>query len=323
MNHHYYVYSNKLPSNRHGFTLVELLVVIAIIGILIGMLLPAVQSVRESARRTACQNNFRQIGVAISNYESAHQEIPPARLGCDDIGENNGVAECPPGLTSEEKSGASGFISLLSFLELTNLEQQLAINDGGLWNRDVDDIVWWESSPDKRAGILEELPVMWCPSENGERVSLVYQPVVAATSSYAFNNGSLGPTSPVYVTKYRNNGAFVYKTPKSFSEVSDGLSSSFFVGEVTRPDIWPSSNVWSYTIANADCLRSTDNPLNTLPGAGDVLERRNGAFASSHPGGSLFLYGDAHVQFISENVEFQLYQDLSTINGGEVISSTP
>ena len=85
-NQRFLVSSGTLPRKRYGFTLVELLVVIAIIGIIVGMLLPAVQSVREAARRTSCQNNFRQIGLAISNYESARQELPPGRLGCDDMG---------------------------------------------------------------------------------------------------------------------------------------------------------------------------------------------------------------------------------------------
>ena len=322
-NQRFLVGSGTLPRKRYGFTLVELLVVIAIIGIIVGMLLPAVQSVREAARRTSCQNNFRQIGLAISNYESARQELPPGRLGCDDMGEAMSVPECPPGLTSEEKNGASGFVVLLPFLDLANVEQLLDLDDGGLWNRDVDDLVWYMNFPNKREAITQELPVLWCPSENGERLSTVYQPIEGATSSYAFSNGSLGPNSSVFITKYNNNGAFGYTRPKSLTEVEDGLSNSFFVGEVTRPDVWESSNIWSYAIANADCLRTTDNPLNTRPGDGDVVMRRNGAFASSHPEGSLFLYGDGHVQFISNSVDQQLYQDLSTINGGEPISSIP
>ena len=313
--------SDDSLSKRCGFTLVELLVVIAIIGILIGMLLPAVQVVRESARRTSCQNNFRQIGLAISNYESTLGNLPPGRVGCDDIGEGMSVPGCPPGLTSEEKNGASGFIPLLPFLELGNLEDQLALDDGGLWNRDVDDLAWYQND-DKKAGVRSELSILWCPSENGDRISTVYQPLRAATSSYAFSSGTLGPNSPELVTKYDNNGAFQYKRPKSLSEIRDGLSNSFFVGEVTRPDVWESSNIWSYAIANADCLRTTDNPLNTRPGAGDVVDRRNGAFASSHPGGSQFLYGDGHVELISNGIEPSLYQALSTIDGGEVTGST-
>ena len=323
MNHQNIVNSDKMQLKPHGFTLVELLVVIAIIGILIGMLLPAVQTVRESARRTSCQNNFRQIGLAISNYESTLGSMPPGRVGCDDLGDSMSVPECPPGLTSEEKNGASGFVVLLPFLELGNLEEQLALDDGGLWNRDVDDIAWYMNFATKREGVRSELSILWCPSENGDRMSTVYQPLRAATSSYAFNSGSLGPNSDELVTAYDNNGAFGYRRARSLSEVGDGLSNSFFVGEVTRPDIWESSNIWSYAIVNADCLRTTDNPINTRPGAGDTIERRNGAFASSHPGGSLFVYGDGHVQFISNGIEQRLYQALSTINGGEVTGSTP
>ena len=236
---------------KTGFTLVELLVVIAIIGILIGFLLPAVQAVREAARRTSCQNNLRQVGIAVLSFESTQLQFPPGRIGCDDIGQQMSVVGCSDALSPEEKNGASGFVSILPQLEQENLHSQLAVQDGGLWNRDVDDLYWWQMDRGKREGILVHLPVYWCPSETGERISNVYQPVTAATSSYAFCSGSLGPDNPVHVTKYKNDGAFVYMSQRRDSEVTDGHSNTFFVGEVVRPDLNESSNVWTYAIANA------------------------------------------------------------------------
>jgi len=306
---------------KTGFTLVELLVVIAIIGILIGMLLPAVQSVRETARRVTCQNNFRQIGIAIANYESSHQRFPAGRIGCDDIGQTMSVSQCLGSLSPEEKNGASGFVSILPQLEQTNLSQAVDVNNGGLWNRDVDDLAWWSDNALKREAIQVHLPVLWCPSETGSKSSDVYQPVISATSTYAFSNGSLGPDNLVHVTKYKNDGAFIYRTQRTHSDIQDGQSNTFFLGEVVRPDVFESSNVWSYAIANADCLRTTTNPLNTQPGAGIVVELRNGAFASSHPGGANFVYGDGHVEFINDEIDLEAYRALSTINGGEVSSA--
>lgn len=307
-----------MKQTRRGFTLVELLVVIAIIGILIAMLLPAVQSVRESARRATCMNNLRQIGVALLNFESAHMELPAGRHGCDDIGEQMSVIpHCSGMLTPEQKNGASAFVLILSQLEQSNLERQLELENGGLWNRDVDDLEWWQNFPGKRDGVMQPLPVFWCPSENAEMESDVYSPIIAATSCYALNNGSLGPDNLVHTTKYKNDGAFVYFRNTKLADVHDGLSHTFFAGEVLRPDTYESSNVWSYAIANADCLRTTTNPLNTLPGDGVVVERRNGAFGSSHPGGANFVYGDGHVAFLEEAIDLQPYRAVSTIDNGD------
>ena len=304
---------------RVGFTLVELLVVIAIIGILVSQLFPAIQMVRESARRTACQNNLRQIGIAINNYQSALMELPPGRIGCDDSGEENAVRGCPMGATSEEKNGASGLVAILPHLERTNLFEDLGVADGGLWNRDVDDLDWYWMRPEKNAAVKVELEVYWCPSETGQRRSNVYAPVWAATGSYAFSSGTLGPSAQDLETKYSNNGAFLYRNALKFRDIRDGLSNTYALGEVVRPDIWESSNIWNYAIVNADCLRTTENPLNTQPGAGTVNMLRNGAFASNHPQIGLFLHLDGHVSAVSDQVDLQVYRGSSTVAANEVL----
>lgn len=301
---------------RMGFTLVELLVVIAVIAVLIAMLLPAVQSVRNAARRASCQNNFRQIGMAVANYESSFRHLPAGRVGCDDTGDVMTLEDCPSGLQPAEKTGASGFVTILAQIEQQSLSDNLNVASGGLWNRDVDDL-GWHDIPNKSEGVKQHLPVYWCPSEFANRISDVYFPVLAATSSYAFVNGSLGPESPAYITKYKNNGAFLYRTARAHKDITDGLSNTYLVGEVVQPDTWESSNVWTYTLANADCLRSTSNPLNSKPGEGYTYELRNGAFASWHSGGALFLFADGHVEFVQDQIDLMTYRSFSTIAGGE------
>ena len=308
-------------TDRQGFTLVELLVTIAIIGVLIGMLLPAVQMVREAARRTRCQNNLRQIGLAIASYESSHQKLPPGRIGCDDTGDQMSISDCPEGLESVAKNGASGFVSLLPHLELGNLFDQLDVADGGLWNRDVDDLGWYWTSSGKYMGVKVQIDTYWCPSENGERSSFVYAPVRAATASYAFSSGTIGPSSADYLVKYFNDGAFLYRTTKKLKDVHDGLSNTYAVGEVIRPDIWESSNIWNYAIANADCLRTTENPLNTEPGTGIVNMLRNGAFASNHPQSAGFLFLDGHVCNVNDQINIGTYRNMSTIALGELVDT--
>ena len=310
----------QTSGSRLGFTLVELLVVIAIIGILIGMLLPAIQSVRESARRATCQNNLRQIGIAMLNYESAFMHLPPGRSGCDDLSDSNPTADCPANLSPEEKAGYGAFVSILPQLEQRPLQTMLSVRNGGLWNRDVDDLRWW-MQPAKRDSILVEIDVYWCPSESGQRTSDVYFPILGATASYALSMGTLGPDADEFESKYRNDGAFIYRRKREISQFTDGLSNTYLIGEVTAPDTNESSNLWSYALAHADTMRSTRNPINTAPGAGIVFELRNGAFASSHPNGSQFLSGDGHVSFISENIDIGIYRAASTISGGEVSSA--
>jgi prepilin-type N-terminal cleavage/methylation domain-containing protein len=306
---------NKSP-NRVGFTLVELLVVIAIIAILTGILLPAIHAVREASRRTSCQNNLRQIGVAIANWENVNGHLPPGRIGCDDTGDKLPINGCPAELKPEEKSGASGFVSILPQLELSALYDSLSVRHGGLWNRDLDDLNWYYQMGKKQA-VKTHVPVYWCSSQRAEELSSVYFPVTAATGCYAFVNGQLGPESPPHIVKYYNDGPFLFHSVVRIHQIADGLSNTYFVGEVVKPDTIESSNIWNYALANADCLRSTSNPLNTKPGKGIVLALQNGAFASFHSGGSSFLFGDGRVNFESNNIDLTIYRNRSTIADGD------
>jgi prepilin-type N-terminal cleavage/methylation domain-containing protein/prepilin-type processing-associated H-X9-DG protein len=310
-------------SGLNAFTLIELLVVIAIIGLLIALLLPAVQTARESARRATCNSHQRQIGLAMHAYEQTFGAFPPGRIGCDNTGDSMAITVCPPGLTAEQKTGASGLISILPFIEQRPLYDQLAVGDGGIWNRNVDDLYWYYDK-DKYRGIKRRVDLYSCPSDMAKPVSDVYAPVRAATGSYALVHGSLGPDQPVHETKYKNNGLFLYVLQREPRHVKDGLSGTMMLGEVVLADVWESSNTWTYALANADCLRSTANPLGTRPGAGITLERQNGAFGSNHPGGAVFCFGDGHCTFVSDSIDMAVYQAQSTIRGGEpVLAGAP
>jgi prepilin-type processing-associated H-X9-DG protein len=293
-------------------------VVIAIMAVLAGLLLPAVQAAREAARRSLCTDHQRQVALAFTNYETARGIYPPGRLGCDDTGESTDITECPPGLPAEKKTAASGFIEILPQVELQALYDQLAVHQGGLWNRNVSSIAWYYDQP-KRAGVQQTIPLFICPSDAVSPLSEVYHPVVAATASYALVQGTHGPGAANYqkhIAKYENDGLFLYVRPRAARQVTDGLSRTLMLGEVILADWWESSNTWSYARLNADSLRTTSNPLNTHPGAGALSpERQNGAFASRHPGGAVFAFADAHADFIDDSIDPALYRALSTIAG--------
>jgi hypothetical protein len=263
---------------------------------------------------------LRQVGLAVLQYEGQRGQFPPGRVGCDDTGDELDHHICARGIPSEEKSGASGFVYLLPFVEEQATYDQLDVEHGGLWNRNVNDLYWYQD-PGKCKGIKVSLSVWRCPSDLSRSVSDVYFPVLAATSNYAFVHGTLGPDTPSHIAKYENNGLFVYVVPRKARQVRDGLTSTMLAGEVTHVDTWESSNTWSYALVNADCLRSTRNPLNTKPGAGVVHLRQNGAFGSRHPGGALFCLADNRVEFLREEIDIEAYRALSTIAGREVLST--
>ena len=302
-----------------AFTLVELLVVISILGVLIALLLPAIQAAREAARRTTCINNQKQVGLAVTEFEVARRQYPAGRLGCDDMGDTLSIPACPPGLPPEKKTAASGYVLILPYLEMQSLFDQLDVASGGLWNRNVSDIHWYYD-PGKNKGIKEIIPTMVCPSDQSTPISYVYHPIGAATATYALVHGSKGPGFPEREVRYDNNGLFVYVVGRRAKEITDGLANTMMQGEVVLSDTWESSNTWSYARPHADSLRTTMNPLNTWPGTGDHLtsENRNGAFGSFHPSGVVFTFADGHVQFVGDDIDLATYRALSTIDQGEV-----
>jgi prepilin-type N-terminal cleavage/methylation domain-containing protein/prepilin-type processing-associated H-X9-DG protein len=317
-----------------GFTLVELLVVIAIIGVLVALLLPAVQAARESARRTQCVNNLKQFGVAIHNYHDAKKKLPPGRLGCD----GEGIDECD-GFTNAQKSGMSAFVMLLPYLEESALHD-LADYERPIWPRTTS---WWTPN---HLRLIESRPaVMVCPTDialpfaddpvYGPANSTVYTipaTAKAAVGSYAtvmgrfgIANEGLGPEYELVPSKYRNSGLFFYIKRLSFTKVPDGLSKTFMVGEVTEGNTANGLNIWTRAIRAVDTQRTTDNPVNTRPGSPEVSTRHgrtvNGAFSSLHPGGCQFVFGDGHVAMIVETIDQNIYEAMSTREGGETVPS--
>lgn len=301
-----------------GFTLVELLVVIAILGLLIALLLPAVQAAREASRRASCLNHQKQVGLAFLHFETSFGAFPPGRLGCDDTGDTEAIPTCPPGIPADEKTAASGFISILPQLDQVPLYDELSVESGGLWNRNVDDLGWYYYDKAKSNAVKRRVDLFLCPSDTSEPLSDVYHPVYAATGSYAMVQGTLGPSAAPAASKYFNDGLFLYVTRRKPKHITDGLSKTLMIGEVVLSDTWESSNIWNYALANVDCLRNTEYRLNTPPGAGSPtpVNRQNGAFGSQHPGGAIFCFADGRAEFISEDVELAAYRAMSTIRDG-------
>src|SRR3954470_8926330 len=190
----------RQSSNRCGFTLVELLVVIAIIGILVALLLPAIQAAREAARRMSCSNNLKQIGTAEQNYEGVHKVFEPARPGPDATGANEVVmVGFPPGYRAQgkkgyERTGVSGFVLLLPFMEDQALYDKFDIDRGdGVWLSSYAGITW--RNPEKEKAIATRPSVMVCPSNLTEPKTTLHDDwgEIPATGTYAFCAGHRGP----------------------------------------------------------------------------------------------------------------------------------
>lgn len=319
-------------TGRAGLTLVEMLVVVAIVGVLVMLLLPAVQSARESGRRTSCANNLKQVALAMLAFEAAHGKFPAGRQQCD--GETNASYGCTNNETNPPRPGTSGFVPILPRVEEQSLYDNLATSfaSGGLWPHLLEAApASWRISTAVTA--LAQRPAAFvCPSDTSQPTVSNYS-IPTAVASYVLCHGSRGPSYMTTSTlvgsdmKFRNNGMFGYLNQRSVAAVRDGLSTTFMAGEsANNDDRFRSRNLWSYGYRLMDSLRSTECPPNTRVGANSCTTgwiTSNGTiygdFSSQHPGGVVFVFGDGHTLFLSDGVALPVYQALSTIAGRESI----
>jgi prepilin-type N-terminal cleavage/methylation domain-containing protein/prepilin-type processing-associated H-X9-DG protein len=338
-------------ASRDGFTLVELLVVIAIIGILVGLLLPAINAAREAGRRTACTNNLKQIVAALVSYESVNRSFPPGRMGCDAFSGSPCLGPSGLSLSGSQTSATSAFLQILPQLDDVPLYSRFApLSNGAVYPARSDGTTSGWNSASVLDGLSKRPPVFLCSSDIAGPANKILNPPTM-TSSYALVLGSLGQNaitgtngSVVYPVadekhqKYYNNGPFIYLMPHRSADISDGLSNTMFVGETTSGDLPDSMNSWPVSVAYLSCLRSTNNPLNTQAGTGAMVSITNagpivaggmalpsqatGAFASRHPAGANFAFGDGHVRYIANVIDLPTYRALSTIAGSEPVDSS-
>ncbi len=315
-------------SARAAFTLVELLVVLAIIGILLGLLLPAVQSVREAARRVACQNNLRQLGVSLHNFESAHQVFPAS--GWTTVG---------PGNPGGKYVGWRPLI--LPFIE------QKGLSD--LYDRSLN---WWESTNAVSASV--RVPLFECPSTNNRvdvlsaiakppRPAINFANPVAPTDYEAIQGvqpANINPHFPVAFYNTANRFAVMHRNSTTrFADIIDGTTNTVMVVEcAARPQVWRNGRTLPSTYndqgigwADSEGPFSLDgsNADGSIEGGGPAvgsfqsINRRNGnEVYSFHPGGANLLFAGAQVKFVDDSIDIRVLAAICTRDAGETVDTS-
>ena len=321
---------------RDAFTLVELLVVITIIGILIALLLPAVQAAREAARRSQCMNNLKQLGLALHNYENTFGRFPPGTRNCDPA--NPGAGTCTGGYGYVWQAGphrkGSMLVKMLPYVEQAPLYNQLdfrldvqaRLASLGYGNREIP--VFTCPSDDKgltKMGLgtagtnyAPSIGNQLMPGQGG--VCTTYYP----PNAYYLNNGPAGHGSTENGDQV--SGCFSrYSWAARIADITDGTSNVIAMGEI-RPWCgdhhrggWNNANaLWTATTAPINYPTCPREPPGTDSGAFTCNHYANWqtsqGFKSKHPGGAQFLFADGSGHFLSETIDYATYQRLGDRN---------
>jgi prepilin-type N-terminal cleavage/methylation domain-containing protein len=329
---------------RSGFTLVELLVVIAIIGVLVALLLPAIQAAREAARRTSCQNNLRQLGIALLNFHDARGAFPAGSVMRVEV--------------TGPKILTNASVAILPHLEQGAVE--------AAWDHNKQ---YWEQIPQ---ALVTPISLFACPTNGSQPVedsifdTLGVKPgTQLATTDYAYSKGAtdawcLGNNYPDGEKGVFHIMNIAAEKPTGCKHITDGTSHTIAMGEAAGDSQWPvcrrpncttpeghaqGANIpWMVGNLSIDAhadtgyvfvgiYGSTREAMNKRPVTGTILNEpgifdcrssANGGphsssgFRSDHTGGAQFLLCDGSAHFLREDIQLELYQALSSYAGDEV-----